>query len=427
MSRIGEVVADRYEITGILGEGGMGCVYRARQKGLNREVALKVIRHDRRGAALARDRFEREAKVTAALRHPGVVQIYDYGEVDGELYLAMEMLNGSALRSKVDFDLPPLGIQRSIDVAIQIAEVLDAASRVPLVHRDLKPENVIFDRPSSGEERVVLVDFGLAFLAESGEEALGRVTREGAVSGTPDYMSPEQCVGAPTIGPQSDVYALGCILYEMLTANAPFTGGPAILLSRHLYVVPPRMRSRFPELEIPGAIDDLVANMLAKKPEERPRASRVVDRLRDLDVDAPERMSGRQSDAPRTGRAARMISMGGTADFDGAIRPAETDATVCWVGTFDPVVSEHMAMIGLSVVPEGTTGDVIFAPGVTAERVSQLHGAPVVTSAARGDLERVTQLLRAGAADVVLEPLNPIDLARKLKRAAKKNKKKSPS
>ena len=162
--RTGDMVAGRYLILDLLGEGGMGAVFKAEQMPLKREVAVKVIRPDRAHRQQARDRFLREARVTAALRHPGVVEIYDYGEHKELLYLAMEMLEGDALRRWVDYDLPLMPLERVLKIAIAVADVLVAAAQVPLVHRDLKPENIMIHRPEQPDERVVVVDFGLAFL-----------------------------------------------------------------------------------------------------------------------------------------------------------------------------------------------------------------------------------------------------------------------
>jgi eukaryotic-like serine/threonine-protein kinase len=145
----GSVVADRFEVVAMLGEGGMGAVYRAVQRGLRREVALKIIRPDRRQRASARERFLREARVASLMRHPGVVGIYDFGEHEGALFLAMELLNGPALRDVVDEHLPLLSWPRVVAITTAIADVLDAAGSVGLVHRDLKPENVILHRDAN--------------------------------------------------------------------------------------------------------------------------------------------------------------------------------------------------------------------------------------------------------------------------------------
>jgi serine/threonine protein kinase len=280
----GDIVAGRFELERKLGEGGMGVVFLATQIQLRRKVALKLILPEHAARKGARARFEREARVASALRHPNAVEVYDFGEHQGALYMAMELLTGVTLRSLVDLDRPPLPLVRALRYARQIADVLTAAAAIGLVHRDLKPENVMIETAVDGSERVVVVDFGLAFMAEQGD--MGRLTREGVVTGTPDYMSPEQARGIE-VTPATDVYSLGCMLYEMLTSNPPFQGDTAILISRHLFVAPTPIREAYPEVDVPGAVDDLIQRMMDKTPEARPSAQSVRDVLLAVDPAAP--------------------------------------------------------------------------------------------------------------------------------------------
>ena len=290
----GTLVGDRFEILERIGEGGMGTVYTATQRDLGRRVAVKVILPELARRPGARKRFTREARVASALRHPNAVEVYDFGELGDTLYLAMELLSGVTLRQVVDEDKPPLRPEQAVSYASQIADVLVAAQSIGLVHRDLKPENIILDRRADGSERVVVVDFGLAFVQE-GQEDIARLTREGVVTGTPDYMSPEQARGVE-VTPSSDVYSLGCLLYEMLCSRVPFFGNPTVLLSRHIFVAPTPLRELRPDLGISGALDDLVIAMLAKSPSDRPDARAVRDALRRVDLSRPERLGGLASD-----------------------------------------------------------------------------------------------------------------------------------
>ena len=179
----GTVIADRFVIDRQIGSGGMGTVYAAKQRGLERSVAIKVIAPEDAAKPMARRRFEREARVAAALRHPNAVEIYDFGTHEDTMYLAMELLDGLSLRSLVDIDLPPLSPRRACQIATDVASVLASAASIGLIHRDLKPENIILDRTKDGE-RTVVVDFGLAYILESEES--GRLTRVGEGLGTPD-------------------------------------------------------------------------------------------------------------------------------------------------------------------------------------------------------------------------------------------------
>jgi eukaryotic-like serine/threonine-protein kinase len=211
LPNIGELVG-RYLITGVVGTGGMGVVYSAEETPSGRAVALKVVHPDHARREKTRARFLREAKVASALRHQGAVEIYDFGAHGETLFMAMEILEGSSLRSIVD--------------------------------------------------------------ASEGHDS-GRLTKDGIVSGTPDYMSPEQVRGMACT-PASDVYALGLILYEMLTSKSPLSKpNPAITLTRQLFTMPTPMREAFPALDIPEALDALVLAMVAKAAPDRPSAEEV--------------------------------------------------------------------------------------------------------------------------------------------------------
>lgn len=412
----GTVVAERFFVCELLGEGGMGAVYRAEQRGLRREVALKIIRPDRLHRPAARERFLREARVASLLRHPGVVAIHDFGEHAGGLYLAMELLDGPPLRSCVDEHLQLVSWPRVIAITAAIADVLDAASAVGLVHRDLKPENVILHREPSGAERVVVVDFGLAFIAE-GDEEVRRMTREGVLAGTPEYMSPEQCRGSLELGPPSDVYALGVMLHELAIGKTPFQGDTALVLSRHLFVPPPSLRQTAPEgRDVPAAIDELVQRMMGKEPRDRPTAAQVRDRLARLDLGAAERMSAHAGDASRMGRSSRMISRGGS-----ELPPAHVPSGgigIAWIGARDEALELVLAANGVVLVPEADAA-VIFLSQPGADP-SVFSGRPIVVTASSADVSTLTELLRAGATDVYVPSAGPESLAKKLLRAARR-------
>ncbi|MCA9657414.1 MAG: protein kinase, partial [Myxococcales bacterium] len=272
---IGEVVGGRYRIEGKLGEGAMGAVYRATQRGLERPVALKVI-HTHNRISDARARLLREARAASALGHPNAVKIYDVGEDRGLCFLAMELLEGHDLSAEVEPGAP-LDLERVYAVALEIASVLVTAHTIGLVHRDLKPENIFIERVGR-DERVRVLDFGIAFLTEGDGEA-GRLTQEGVIVGTPLYLAPEQAAGR-AIGPSADIYAFGCLLYEMVTGDVPFRGSNMEVLSSHLRVTPPPPRTFRPEL--PPGLDALIMAMLRKAPAERPSAAEVEAALRRL-------------------------------------------------------------------------------------------------------------------------------------------------
>src|SRR6188474_949843 len=212
---IGKVVAGRYRLEARLGEGGMGIVYRARHVLIERVVALKLIRPDLRGETHLRAWMLREARAANRVDHAHIIDIHDIGETDdGELYLVMEYLVGTPLSTEIARG--PMPIQRAVDVLEQMGAALARAHDLGVVHRDLKSDNILLTTRGGRKDFVKILDFGLAALAHD-----PRLAPKGAVFGTPEYMSPEQARGE-TAGPQSDLYALGILFFEMITGQLPF-------------------------------------------------------------------------------------------------------------------------------------------------------------------------------------------------------------
>ncbi len=212
---LGKVIAGRYRLEARVGEGGMGIVYRARHVLIDREVAVKLIRPDLRGETHLRAWMLREARAANRVDHAHIIDIHDIGETDdGELYLVMEYLNGIPLSSEIARG--PLPIQRAVDILEQMGAALARAHDLGVVHRDLKSDNILLTSRGGRKDFVKILDFGLAALAHD-----PRLAPKGAVFGTPEYMSPEQARGEQA-QPQSDLYALGVLLFEMLTGQLPF-------------------------------------------------------------------------------------------------------------------------------------------------------------------------------------------------------------
>jgi len=250
----GVLVALRYRIGAVLGQGGMGTVYRALHLGLGREVALKVVPPGI-GEASATVRFEREARNTARLDHPGVCRVLDVGSLpDGHRYLAMDLLEGPTLRAHLA-EHGPLPARSAIGIAMSILDALEHAHARGVVHRDVKPENVILT-----PARPVMIDFGLSW-------ALGdaRVTRRGTTVGSPSYLAPERALGHAG-DHRSDLYAVGVILYEMLAGHRPFAANTALELAHmHAHVDAPLLAAP----GVPLAVAGIVHHALAKAPEMR--------------------------------------------------------------------------------------------------------------------------------------------------------------
>ncbi len=263
---IGKTVDRRYLILDVIGRGGMGVVYRARHQILQREVALKTVRREVVQDETAVKRFLTEARSIAALTNPHTVTIHDSGVTeDGTLYYTMELLTGQPL-SHLLRRHGRLPYRRAADLMAQVCESLAEAHAKGIVHRDIKPDNIFVTR-AEGKDLVKLVDFGIAkVLDETGE---GPVTRTGMLCGTPRYLSPEQVSGEKA-GPAADLYALGVVLYELLTGSPPFSGEtPAQVMMMHLQEAAPTILARHPDAGIPVALDRFIAMALQKSPAAR--------------------------------------------------------------------------------------------------------------------------------------------------------------
>ena len=262
---IGQTIDGRYIIEALLGEGGMGFVYAARHAIIDKRVAIKVLRKEAAADESSAQRFIIEAKAASKIGHQNIVDITDFGVLStGNAYFVMEFIDGPTLGKLVHElkQLPPL---RAVGVSIQVARGLSGAHQKSIIHRDLKPENIFVVEKDGQSDFVKIVDFGIAKDVKAGK----RLTAVGMVLGTPEYMSPEQATGQET-DHRVDQYALGCILYEMLTGDVPFRGENAPkTLTKHVFeavVAPSRLR---PDLDIPPAVEAIVLRLLQKKPNDR--------------------------------------------------------------------------------------------------------------------------------------------------------------
>ena len=263
VAHIGEVLDGRYRLEGVIGLGGTATVYRARQIRADRLVAVKVIelRSDSRRATTRR--FLNEARVIGGLRHPNTVTVHDFGTLpDGRLFMAMELIEGEPLSAAIDSG--PLPVGRALRIAIDVCDALEEAHFGGVVHRDLKPANILLECSPNRLEVARVVDFGLARIVEDHD----RITRTGVVNGTPAYLSPEQCRSESVDG-RADIYALGVVLFEMLTGRRPFDSlTPTGYLYHHVSTPPPDIGEVAPHL--PPVLDPLIAGMMAKARDDRP-------------------------------------------------------------------------------------------------------------------------------------------------------------
>ncbi|HTQ47576.1 MAG TPA: protein kinase [Polyangiaceae bacterium] len=264
---IGRTLPGGYLMLELVGIGGMGRVYRAEQTNLGRTVAVKIIHPHLVGEENAAARFITESRAASRLNHPNSVGIIDFGKSpDGQLYLVMEFLRGHDL-ARVTYEEGPLPFRRIVDVLRQTLAALAEAHNENIVHRDLKPENIILEPVRSGGDFVKVVDFGLAKIRA--DQAQPSITSPGIVCGTPEYMSPEQARGDP-LDARSDLYAVGVILYQLLTGRLPFEAeSPTQVVLAHLTQPPIDPRTVAPDRQIPRELAELVLKALSKEPKDR--------------------------------------------------------------------------------------------------------------------------------------------------------------
>jgi CheY-like chemotaxis protein/tRNA A-37 threonylcarbamoyl transferase component Bud32 len=270
--RLGSVLANRYEVLAVVGRGGMGIVYRARDRELNEDVAIKAIRQEFLADTVAAERFKSEIRLARRISHRNVVRTHDLGEADGMLFVTMEYVRGIDVRELLT-TRGKLGVASTIALARQFAEALAVAHSAGVIHRDVKPENALID--SEGVLKVM--DFGIARLAE----ATSTRTQTGMIVGTPAYMAPEQLVGEE-VDQRADLYALGVVMYECLAGHAPFQAPSAVALIGKVLTTeapPPSAKSA----DVPPALSALVMRLLSKSRDDRPEnAGALIEQLAEL-------------------------------------------------------------------------------------------------------------------------------------------------
>jgi serine/threonine-protein kinase len=267
------LLGGRYRLEREIGRGGMAIVWLAQDLKLSREVAVKVLLGEL-AFAMGPERFRREIDVVSRLSHPNVLPIDDYGEFEGQMYYVMPFITGETIHKRLERERQ-LNVQDAVKIAFQVASALDYAHRQGIVHRDIKPENILLQ---DGE--ALVADFGIARAITEGGGA--KLTSTGVTLGTPTYMSPEQAMADPGIDGRSDIYSLGCVLYEMLAGQPPFSGPTAqAIIARHQLDEAPSLS--IVRGTIPEAVEDVVMQALAKLPADRyASAGEMADELRNI-------------------------------------------------------------------------------------------------------------------------------------------------
>ena len=370
---VGTVIADRYLVSKLLGEGGMGKVYLASHVRLPQKAAIKVLHHDMVKDAGAVARFNREAANAARIEHDRVARVFDFGETsDGLVYLAMEFVPGRTLRELLN-DTPRLPAVRAANIVYQVAEGLDAAHRLSIVHRDLKPDNILVVTDESGGDRCKVVDFGIAKVTNSTETQL---TQAGMLVGTPEFMSPEQVLGEQLDG-RSDVYALALVAYEMFTGALPFEGNtPERKLTARLIQDPRPLAVVAPDVEWPAALQQAFDHALEREPDAR--TASALD-FADAVVSAIEGWSGVPVLRSRTPLSTTAITMAGSGSTAAMGRPTPSSNSAAPGATVAGASASAKTAAG--VVTGGAVGSASVSSGTPARSAPSGTRPPVAAIA----------------------------------------------
>ena len=380
-------LTQRYRLERELGRGGMATVYLAQDLKHDRNVALKVLRPEL-AAGLGPERFLREIRIAAKLTHPHILPLHDSGEVGGGLYYTMPFVDGESLRQRLERERQ-LPLEDALAIAREVAEALDYAHRRGIVHRDIKPENILLE-----DGHAVVADFGLArALDEAGAE---RLTGSGLTLGTPDYMSPEQAAGDRALDGRTDIYSLGCVLYEMLSGEPPFAGASVqAKLARRLTDPVPSLG---PLREVPPSVERAVSRALARVPADRfPTAGGLARALR---AEAPA--ADTLPSVPAAGRRRRLV---------GGLLAAVTLSAGTYLlrdgqeGTSGPAGERVTRLAILPFDNLGPPDDAYIAEGLAEELEAHLAGTPalhLVTPRASWQDRRDTSSLRVLARELAV-------------------------
>jgi len=304
---IGNVFAERYLIESVLGLGGMSIVYKAQHSLMNRTVAIKMLHRNLKDDAMAMERFRLEAQAASSLSHQNVITVYDFGiSPSGEPFFVMDCIEGESLEKVIDEEgrIPYL---RAISIFKQVCDGLEAAHKKGIVHRDLKPANVILTRREDGGDQVKLVDFGIAKLLPQAGKVQQQLTRTGEVFGSPIYMSPEQCLGRE-LDTRSDIYALGCLMYEAVAGEPPFIGDSYLAtMNMHVEQHPKLISEKAPGADVPSELEAAILCCLQKDPDIR---FQTAGELRDVLSSIASVLGGKDGASGLIGSRAQSVQSG---------------------------------------------------------------------------------------------------------------------
>jgi len=403
---LGKLVEGRYEVLSVIGEGGMGTVYEVRHAALGRRFALKVLRRDIADVEHTA-RFIQEAKAAAAIGHPNIVAVSDFGELANEAdaagagatgavpYFVMEYLSGISLAAllRAERTLEPV---RAAEIVLQCAAGLSAAHAAGVIHRDLKPDNVFLTR-SAEKEFVKLLDFGVAKMAGA-----GRLTRAGMVFGTPHYMSPEQAAGQ-SVDHRADVYALGVILYEALAGRVPFEADTYMgVLTKHMFATPEPIERVVPDASSLGALGPIAMRCLAKSPHDR--FASMAELVAAIEAALADAGHG-AGHSPRPGALGSERPKGRGRVGGESERPLTTPGLKPMVGPMGlavgAVVAVLLLLLGVRELRGSTPTPPVVAAGGTAEPAAAPGGPSSAAPLAPGPSALAAPALAAGTGAAV--------------------------
>jgi serine/threonine-protein kinase len=370
-------LADRYRVERELGAGGMATVYLAYDVRHDRRVALKVLRPEL-SAVVGADRFLAEIRTTANLQHPHILPLHDSGSVDGTVFYVMPFVDGESLRDRLNRDRQ-LSIEDALRIAREVADALQYAHSQGVIHRDIKPENILLQGGHA-----LVADFGIALAASN--TAGGRITETGMSLGTPTYMSPEQAMGERTLDARTDVYALGCVLYEMLVGEPPFTGATAQQIVARVMTEDPRSLT-FQRKTVPPSVDAAVTAALSKLPADRPAsAAAFATMLTDESLAHRTGATSRAHPSARSSRAMTLtlsvvvVAMAAVAAWGwkrGVPEPSVTRTYLRFPAEEAPILGTY----AFALLPDGSgliyAGKSATGTQLWMKRRSELHAAPV--------------------------------------------------
>jgi serine/threonine-protein kinase len=439
----GQVIAGKYQLVRLLGQGGMGKVYLGEHLGLGVPIAVKTMHPEIAAAGDYVRRFRREAHAASLLNHPNAVRVLDFGEDAGTLYMVMELLEGRSLTSWLGQQASPPPLAEVAEILAQLLDAFEVAHGLGIVHRDLKPENV-FLTELSGRRVVKVLDFGLAHVDDKRDQG-PTLTAKDVIAGTPEYMSPEQCRSL-AVGPRADLYSIGCLLTDMLQLRPPFVGNSAIeVLAKQMFSPPPPLARPKDAEPVPPLLERLRLDLLAKAPEKRPKSpAEVKARLSEaMSREATmARLPTRKGDEPLGDRAARAPAWDANEPAPttartrlrrvGLLRLADDPAGVteeCETGLrahkLDVSLVSAVALLADAAIPvvvldAGPRHELALRALAELRRLAPKCHALVC--AAQLDTERMNELVGAGAADVLRYPVTPDALARKLDRVLRRGR-----